>query len=182
MKKPVVTIFGSSFSSEDDGDYKFAYNLGKNLAIKGYVICNGGYGGTMEATARGAHEAGGESIGIIAEIFSREPNQFLTKIMRVKTHAERLLKLIEIGDAYIVLPGITGTLLEFVCVWEYMAKSLIKRKPLIAIGDFWKPVIETVCAESIKHNSTITAELVKTARNIDNCIEILERCRKNETL
>lgn len=142
MTQRIVTVFGSGSIKEGTEDYATAYELGKLLAHAGYVICNGGYGGIMEASARGAKDGGGTTIGVVTEVFGTEANTYIDKKIVTTTHAERLLKLIELGDAYIALRGGTGTLVELATVWEYMNKRLLSEKPFIAVGDFWKKVIE----------------------------------------
>ena len=57
MKK-VISVFGSSRPRELDPEYVEALNIGRALAKAGFIVCNGGYGGIMEASARGAKEAG----------------------------------------------------------------------------------------------------------------------------
>ena len=52
-----VSIFGSSLPREGSGAYEEARRLGHLLAKAGMAVCNGGYGGLMEASARGAREA-----------------------------------------------------------------------------------------------------------------------------
>ena len=47
-----ITIFGSAIPARDDAQYKFAYELGASLAQNGFNICNGGYGGIMEAAIK----------------------------------------------------------------------------------------------------------------------------------
>ena len=54
---PVVTVFGGSHVQEGGPEYASARDLGKLLAQAGYTVCNGGYGGVMEASARGAKDA-----------------------------------------------------------------------------------------------------------------------------
>jgi hypothetical protein len=49
-----VTIFGSSVPRENDIHYATAFECGKYLAGSGFSVCNGGYGGTMEAAAKGS--------------------------------------------------------------------------------------------------------------------------------
>ena len=46
---PVVTVFGGSRVERDTPAYREAYEVGRLLAERGYVACNGGYSGTMEA-------------------------------------------------------------------------------------------------------------------------------------
>lgn len=128
-----VTIFGGSHFRKGDKEYELACELGGKLAKAGYTVCNGGYGGVMEASARGAKEAGGKTIGVTTEEFGGPANLWIHEEIRMKKWVKRLFKLIELGDAYVVLDGGTGTLVELFVVWEMLNKKLI-RKPIILLG------------------------------------------------
>ena len=130
---PVVTVFGSSQAKEGGPDYERGRLLGKLLAESGYTICNGGYGGMMEATARGAKDAGGETIGVTTEDFGGPVNRWIDREIKMKRWSERLFKLIELGDGYVIFDGGTGTLVELFVVWEMLNKKFIQ-KPLIVLG------------------------------------------------
>lgn len=145
--KMVVTVFGSSRPTEGGAEYAAAFELGKELGLRGYDLCNGGYGGTMEASARGARESHAAAIGVTCDYFSRKPNRWIDKEVRVPTFADRLLKLVELGDAYAILPGGTGTLLELASVWEFTNKGLLRKKPVVVVGKFWQRVAETMAEE-----------------------------------
>jgi uncharacterized protein (TIGR00730 family) len=152
----VVSIFGTSKAKEGDYAYTIAEETGKLLAQAGFTIANGGYGGTMLAGAKGASSAGGQIIGVTCSAFkNRKPNQYVTREILTKSLDERLDKLIELGQAYIVLPGSTGTLLEFAKVWELQNKGFVEQeKPIIIIGEFWKPLVELIVndeSESGRH-------------------------------
>ena len=69
LKGSIVTVFGSNAPKEGEADYEQARALGRELAQSGYVVATGGYFGTMEATSRGAKEAGGHVIGVTAAVF-----------------------------------------------------------------------------------------------------------------
>jgi len=140
----IVTVFGSSRPLESNNEYTIARELGNELAKKGFSICNGGYGGVMEAVSRGAHDAGGRAIGVTARFFKATANKWLDKEIRVKSWRDRLFELIDRGDGYVVCAGGTGTLVELAVVWEMMNKSVTAQKPVIVLGDFWKPVIDRV--------------------------------------
>jgi uncharacterized protein (TIGR00730 family) len=107
-----VTIFGSALPAPSSAAYREAQRLGRLLAEAGYSVCNGGYAGLMEASARGAREAGGHTIGITCSVWPRPANPHIVEEVRTRNFPERLMTLIERGDAYIVLPGGTGTLAE----------------------------------------------------------------------
>jgi hypothetical protein len=141
-----VTIFGTSKATPGDGVFEQALQLGSELAQNGFTIANGGYGGTMLASAKGASEARGEVIGVTCTAFGRSgPNKYLTKQIQTKTLEQRLKTLLKLGDAYMVLPGGTGTLLELANVWELKNKRFTDaEKPIIIVGTFWKDLISLV--------------------------------------
>ena len=139
-----ITVFGSSRPREGDSHYALARELGAQLASRGFVICSGGYGGVMEAVSRGAKDAGGHTLGIIAEFFNARANAWVDEAVSVKTWQERLFALTERGSGYVACPGGTGTLVELAVVWEMLNKRVMPAKPFVTIGRFWQPVIERV--------------------------------------
>lgn len=148
-KKPgqpalTVTVFGSARCLPGSPDYQRAYETGRRLAEAGFTVMNGGYGGTMEASARGAKEAGGRTVGIVARFFNSQANPFIDRKILVKTPHERLMRLVEMADAYAVLKGGTGTLAELITVWEYSNKGILKDKPIVLIGPAWPALIRAV--------------------------------------
>ena len=149
MSEKIITIFGTSRAKRGDAIYDFAYSIGKVLAESGFGIANGGYGGTMEAAAAGAAQAGGNVTGVTCKAFKRGlANEYVTKEIVTENLRERLDALMEIGDGFVVLPGGTGTLLEFAEVWELKNKGFLKSdKPVILAGDFWRPLVELVAKD-----------------------------------
>lgn len=170
--KRIITIFGTSKAAPGDEVFETAEKIGIALAQKGFAIANGGYGGTMLAAAKGANQAGGEVIGVTCSAFGRStPNEYLTSRVATDSLEERLNKLIELGDAYIVLPGGTGTLLELAGVWELKNKRFAGAdKPIIIVGSFWKTLLELI--ESVDQDSV---RYVETAENPVGVMEILDR-------
>lgn len=137
----IVSVFGGSRCRDAEPAYTQARELGAALAQAGFAVATGGYGGTMEAVSRGAAEAGGHVIGVVAKVFSGTGNRWVKEEIVVPQWEDRLLRLIAIGDAYIALPGGTGTLVELAVAWEMMHKRLLAPKPLVALGDFWSPIV-----------------------------------------
>ena len=60
----VVAIIGSARIETDDARWASAFELGQALALNGFTVMTGGYGGLMSATARGAFQEGGHTIGL----------------------------------------------------------------------------------------------------------------------
>ncbi len=148
----VITVFGSSRPQPGSQAYETAQALGAALAKSGFAVANGGYGGTMEATARGAREAGGTTIGVTAEAFRSKVNPWIEKEIRVQDWQARLFKLIELGAGYIALPGGTGTLVELSVVWEWINKRFIDSRPLVILGDYWLPVVNAIPKAELHSN------------------------------
>lgn len=146
MNDKTITIFGTANTKSGQAAYELAYETGRLLARAGFTIANGGYGGTMLAAAKGAAEAGGETIGVTCSAFkSSTANEYVTREIVTKSLDERLDTLIKLGQAYVVLPGGTGTLLELAKVWELKNKGFIKEdKPIILVGGFWKPLVDLI--------------------------------------
>ncbi|HYW67890.1 MAG TPA: LOG family protein [Candidatus Dormibacteraeota bacterium] len=140
----IVTVFGSSHPGEGDADYAQARELGRRLAERGFAVCSGGYGGVMEAVSRGAKEAGGKTYGVTAEFFGRKANDWVDVEVRKKTWEERLFELIRLADGFVACKGGTGTLVELAVVWEMLNKSVMARKPIAVLGNFWQPILERV--------------------------------------
>jgi len=143
----IVTIFGSSRPQEGSKEYQDAELLGKRLSAAGFSVCTGGYRGIMEAVSKGASHTDTNIIGVTSAVFSPTPNPYVNMQVHTMTLYERLQKLIDLGNGYIVLKGGTGTLVEFALIWELMNKNMVHEKPIIAVTDFWKPVIKLLDAE-----------------------------------
>ena len=149
-----ITVFGSSRPREGSAEYEDARALGGALAAAGFVICSGGYGGTMEAVSRGAKEGGGQTVGITAEFFAGRANRWVDEEVRVATWQERLFALVERGAGYVACKGGTGTLVELAVVWEMLNKRVMTGKPFVVLGDFWGPILERVREVETGHSSS----------------------------
>ncbi len=145
----IVAIFGTGRARPGDQAYETAFEVGRALANAGFTIVNGGYGGTMLASAKGASQAGGAVIGVTCTAFKRSrPNEFVTQERSTDSLDQRLDTLLELADDYVVLAGGTGTLLELAKVWELKNKGFLdERKRVILVGGFWQPLIGLVVSE-----------------------------------
>lgn len=177
-QKKFVTVFGSSIPRPGDEEYEIAYNLGVRLAKNGLNVCSGGFQGIMDAVSKGAAEYGGEAIGFTLKVYNALPSKFLTKEIKCDTLFERLKNLVEHGDAYIVLQGGTGTLLELSVVWEFMNKNLLTEKPFACHGLMWKNIVDLM-EEQIKREKRKTG-LIKCFDNIDDCADYIIMNLKNK--
>lgn len=172
-KKKFVTVFGSSIPEPGDDEYVSAYRLGEKLARNKINVCSGGFQGIMDAISKGARENGAEAIGVTLDIYNASPSKYLTKQIVTHTLFDRLKNLVEIGDAFVVLQGGTGTMLELALVWEYMNKEIIARKPFAAHSSLWKEIVAAMENQIAKEKRK--TGLIKCFDNIDECAEFIIR-------
>lgn len=165
-----VTVFGTSQADEGEAVFETALALGRRLAEAGFALANGGYGGTMLAGAKGARSVGGEVIGVTCRAFKRgRANAYVTDERPTETLSERLAALISAGDAYIVLPGGTGTLLELAEVWERKNKGFADGdKPILLFGDFWAPLVEMMSGQDVRCRAC-----VRTVNDAEEAVGVL---------
>ena len=142
----VVSVFGGSTPVEGSPAYGDARRLGRLLAEVGFTVATGGYSGVMEATSRGAAEAGGHVIGVtcthLESNFGRPgANRWVAEEIRYVSLRERLNHLVENCDAAIALPGGIGTLSEVALTWSLLQTREIRLKPFDVVGDAWQAAL-----------------------------------------
>lgn len=148
MDERIVSVFGTGRARPGEPAYALAEQVGRALALAGFAVANGGYGGTMHAAAKGATDAGGTVIGVTCSAFESSANEYVTREIVTASLEERLNTLVRLGQAYVVLPGGTGTLLELAMVWELKNKGFLDRaKSIILVGQFWRPLVDLVVAD-----------------------------------
>lgn len=144
-----ITYFGFADAKPDEPLYKEAYELSKFLTEKGFTAINGGGPGTMRAVSEGAKSVKGTAIGVtfypkdITNFEGRDAQNPIDIEIKTKNYLERTLKLLELGDAYIVFKGGTGTISEFSMAWGLGRLYFGHHKPLILYGDFWNNIINS---------------------------------------
>jgi uncharacterized protein (TIGR00730 family) len=170
----IVTVFGSSRPEPGDPEYVQAQSLGRELAGAGFTVCNGGYGGIMEASARGAKEAGGRTLGVVSTSFARKTaNRWIDEVVTVDSLVDRMVRLVDLAGAYVILKGGTGTLLEFAAVWEFMNKRIMNEKPIVLLGEFWGAVVHTLKEELTWEGLEDCTKYVTMTRTPEECARFL---------
>lgn len=144
-----VAIFGFADAPLESDLYKDAYEVSKELAQCGYTIINGGGPGVMRAATEGSQKGGSKVIGVTFEpegmttFEGRDLNNRVDKEIKTSNYLERTLKLLQLGQVYVVFNGGTGTISEFGMAWGLARLYFGHHKPLILYGHFWNEVIET---------------------------------------
>lgn len=176
--KLIKTVACLGYADAKPGDplYKDAYAVGEALAKAGFVVSNGGGPGVMRATSEGAKAAGGHVIGVtfypkdVAIFEGRDKNNPIDEEIKTENYLARTLKLLEVGQAYVIFQGGTGTVSEFGMAWGLARLYFGHHKPLILYGKFWENIMATFIANmrmrpeefQVYRVATTPEEVIKT--------------------
>jgi len=146
MKIKSLTIYCSSSQKIDKKFNKMAKEIAEIISKhKIKVIYGGGNLGLMGEIARTLIKLKREVIGIIPKflIKKEEANIKITNLKIVPNMSKRKENLFKLGDAFLILPGGTGTLEEVVEVLSWKNLKL-HNKPVIFFNfdNYWSPLIK----------------------------------------
>ena len=108
---------------------------------------------------------------MIATNFQRVPNSYVDQEVRTAALLERIDKLVELGAAYVILPGGAGTLAELGIVWNLALLGALQDKPLVVVGSGWERVLRTMIAEL--HTIETDLQLLRFVPNVEAAVEML---------
>jgi uncharacterized protein (TIGR00730 family) len=140
----IITVFGSSRSSEGDADYQEAQELGRLLAQAGFTICSGGYSGSMEAVSRGARAAGAKTIGVTVDVNEWRSNSWLDEELREETLFRRIERMITLAGGFVALRGGAGTLAEVALTMNLLFLGALEPRPLVLVGHGWRATMDCI--------------------------------------
>ncbi|MDR3724367.1 MAG: TIGR00730 family Rossman fold protein [Terracidiphilus sp.] len=145
-----------------------------------FVITSGGGPGIMEAANRGAHEAGGKTVGLNIKLpFEQFPNPWITPSLNFEFHYFFMRKLwfAYLSKALVVFPGGFGTLDEmFEIITLAQTRKLAKKITVVVYGtDYWKKVFNLETLVDTGAISPRDIELVNFADTPEQAFEILKR-------
>jgi len=140
-----VAIFGSARANPGSMVYEEVKRVAAAIAGMGCDIVTGGGPGLMQAANEGA-AAGGlstSSIGIRVELpFEQEVNPFVEMAYEHKTFFSRLQHFVIASDAFVVVPGGIGTVLEMLMIWQLLQVRHVDNVPLILVGKMWPGLVD----------------------------------------
>lgn len=126
-RQKVIGIIGGRRASKKL--LKEAEEAGRLVAKSGYALLTGGLGGVMEAASRGAHEAGGITIGILPHDTASSANDYIMIAIPTGLGIGRNVIVARASDGLIAVAGEYGTLTE-------IAFALQMGKPVVGIGSW----------------------------------------------
>lgn len=142
-----VTIFGSARAQPGTVAYNEVKRLAAALADIGCDIITGGGPGLMQAANEGAESVQAAernlSVGIRVDLpFEQAANPFVEQAFLHKTFFTRLHHFVLASDAFVVVPGGIGTMLELMMVWQLLQVKHVENAPLILVGTMWPGLVD----------------------------------------
>jgi uncharacterized protein (TIGR00730 family) len=178
-----VTIFGSARIKLNTPAYDDVRRLAHELAKLGCRIVTGGGPGLMQAANEGAYQADPEnkagSVGIRVDLpFEQSVNAYVGDAYLHKTFFSRLHHFMLVSDAFIVMPGGIGTLLETAMVWQLLQVKKLYNTPLILVGSMWCELVEWAKRNMADFPSPLASAVDMTiprcVPTVDDAIELIQ--------
>ena len=146
MKIKSLTIYCSSSNNLDKKFYDLGEKIGVFLGQKKIsIVYGGGNTGLMGKVSNTALQHGSKVVGIIPKFLKKAENinYNISKTIVVQTMSERKKILYEKGDAFLILPGGSGTIEEAteIISWKILG---LHNKPIIIFNfkNYWKTLFE----------------------------------------
>lgn len=155
-----VSVFGSARTPRDSPSYAAAERLGRALVERGFAVITGGGPGIMEAANKGAHEAGGVSVGLnISLPHEQEANPYQTISLEFQHFFPRKVMFLKYCVGLVCFPGGFGTMDE---LFESLTLVQTGKAPAFPIilydSKFWSPLTRYVEEVMLREYRTISAE------------------------
>jgi len=177
-----VTIFGSARIPREHWVYRAVHDLAAELVRMGCAVITGGGPGLMEAANEGAASAGpaapGRSVGIRVHLpFEQDTNPFVGEVYEHGTFFSRLHHFVIASDAFVVVPGGIGTVLELAMVWQLLQVRQLHETPLILIGPMWAELVTWARAYLLRPEFALASpadlEIPRCVNTADEAIALL---------
>ncbi len=178
---PCVSIFGSARTKPDHKYYKLTEKIAEKIVEAGYGVITGGGPGIMEAGNKGAHLAGGTSVGLNIELpFEQHDNPYIdaNKNLDFDYFFVRKVMFVKYSQGFVVMPGGFGTLDELFEAMTLIQTKKIEKFPIIMVGtEFWEGIMDWIkdtLLEKFGNVSATDLELIHLVDTEDEVIEILD--------
>jgi len=158
---PAVSIFGSARAKVDSPECELAERLAGALARAGYAVITGGGPGVMEASNKGAREAGGLSVGLGIELpFEQGMNDWVEIGIDFRYFFARKTMFVKYAQAFCVLPGGFGTMDELFEALTLVQTGKVTRFPVVLLGTwYWQGLVDWMREAMLAENKIGPADL-----------------------
>ncbi|WP_108869077.1 TIGR00730 family Rossman fold protein [Aquimarina aquimarini] len=175
---PCVSIFGSARTKTDDKYYQLAVDVAQEIVNHGYGVITGGGPGIMEAGNKGAHLAGGTSVGLNIDLpFEQHDNPYIDndKSLDFDYFFVRKVMFVKYSQGFVVMPGGFGTLDElFEAITLIQTKKIAKFPIILVSTEFWGGLIDWVKSTLLEKFGNISPKDMDLIHVVDTPEEVLQ--------
>ncbi len=173
---PAIAVFGSARTRPNTKEYRLAKEIGAGLAEAGYAVITGGGPGAMEAANKGAHNAGGVSVGLGIELpHEQGMNAWVDRGINFRYFFVRKTMFVKYSQGFVVLPGGFGTLDELFEALTLLQTNKVSAFPIVLVGtDYWRGLFEWLQGAVVQAGK-IRAEDLELVSIVDTAAEALEQ-------
>jgi uncharacterized protein (TIGR00730 family) len=180
---PAVSVFGSARTPRDHPLYAVAERLGAQLVRAGLAVITGGGPGIMEATNKGAAEAGGVSVGLGIELpFESGLNPYVNLGINFRYFFARKTMFVKYAQGFVVLPGGFGTLDELFEALTLVQTHKVTQFPVVLLdGAYWRGLLDWLRSVAVDRG-TISATDLDSFTIANDADEAVNLMLANQTL
>jgi uncharacterized protein (TIGR00725 family) len=135
-RRTQVSVVGYNEDSCTEAAREAAYQVGWAIAKEGWTVVCGGLGGVMEAACKGAHDAGGLSVGIVPSADLEQANEHSDVVLASGLGRARNFVVAYSCDAMVVVGGGAGTLIEVAAAYQ-ASKPIVAVKGTGGVAESW---------------------------------------------
>jgi uncharacterized protein (TIGR00730 family) len=177
-----VAFFGDADVPAGNPVFKSAFETAKLLAGNGFTIVDGGGPGVMHAATSGAQAGSGPTLTVTFDPINapgyegRYLKNVPDKEIVTTNYIDRMFKLMEYGDIFVIFKGGSGTISEFGTAWVLAKLYYGHHKPFILYGNFWAEIIDCFRKYmNLDKKELSVFEIVDSPKEVLSAIEKFER-------
>lgn len=176
-----ITVYLGANEGNDPALKQAVQELGTWIGESGNDLVYGGSKvGLMGIIAESVLRAGGKVTGVEPQFFMEKELQYdaVTHLIVTETMAERKTKMIELGDAFVAMPGGTGTLEEISEVMSLLALDRLEAPCILynlhGYYDSLQQLLERMVAADLSNE--YRQRNIYFVKNLDELQKVLDSC------
>ena len=182
---PAISVFGSARTPETAPDYELAGRLGKALVDAGFAVITGGGPGAMAGANKGAHEAGGVSVGLGIELpFEQGMNQWVDLGVNFRYFFARKTMFVKYAQGFVVLPGGFGTFDELFEALVLVQTHKVTSFPIVLMGqEYWSGLLAWLAGPVVERGMINPGDLalLTVTDDVEEAVALLVAAREERS-
>ena len=130
-----IAVYCSSRNDLPQEYVNLAETLGNWIGTNHHTLVYGGVNaGLMHITAQAVHDHGGKVLGVIPEFFLHRADVLNDQLVTTRDLNDRKSRMIEMADAFVVMPGGIGTIDEWISTLSQLIVNGDEKHGIIVVN------------------------------------------------